>query len=77
MASYRGIAYMRKKLQQKRDRVLLRYKYYEMKQLTKMLNMSDIKEIHWLNHTLGWCGKAVDSMADRLVFMGSNRTIST
>lgn len=70
MASYKGIAYMRKKLNLKRERVLLRYKYYEMKQLTKMLNMSDIKEINWLNHTLGWCGKAVDSVADRLVFRG-------
>lgn len=70
MASYKGIAYMRRTLNHKRERVLLRYKYYEMKQFTKMLNMSDIKEINWLNHTLGWCGKAVDSMADRLVFSG-------
>ena len=70
MASYKGIAYMRRRLDLKRERVLLRYKYYEMKQLTKMLNMSDIKEMHWLNHTLGWCSKAVDSLADRLVFNG-------
>lgn len=70
MASYKGISYMRRRLNLKRERVLLRYKYYEMKQYTKLLNMSDIKEVQWLNHTLGWCGKAVDSLADRLVFNG-------
>lgn len=25
-------------------------------------------EMRWLTETLGWCGKAVDSLADRLVF---------
>ena len=70
MATYKGITYMRKKLEQKRERVLLRYKYYEMKQHTKMLNMSDIEAVRWLKHTLGWCSKAADSLADRLLFNG-------
>ena len=70
MASYKGIAYMRRKLNLKRERVLLRYKYYEMKQFTRTLDMTDIPELKWLKHTLGWCGKAVDNLADRLIFNG-------
>lgn len=70
MASYKGIAYMRRKLNLKRERVLLRYKYYEMKQFTRTLDMTDIPELNWLKHTLGWCGKAVDNLADRLIFNG-------
>ena len=31
MSNYKGIEYLRKKLEQKRERVLKRYKYYEMK----------------------------------------------
>lgn len=70
MASYKGITYMRNKLSRKRERVLLRYKYYEMKHATRTLNMTDVPELNWLKHTLGWCGKAVDSIADRLIFEG-------
>ena len=70
MASYRGIGYLRKKLQSKRTRVLLRYKYYEMKNVAKSLGMTDVPELNWLKHCLGWCGKAVDGVADRLVFNG-------
>lgn len=61
---------MRRKLNLKRERVLLRYKYYEMKQFTRTLDMTDIPELNWLKHTLGWCGKAVDNLADRLIFNG-------
>lgn len=68
MADYKGIAYLRNKLESKRSRVLLRYKFYEMKNIAKDLDVSTPPEFQWMNSTLGWCGKAVDSMADRLVF---------
>ena len=68
MAEYKGIGYLRNKLAVKRLRVDTRYKYYEMKNITRQIGMTDIKELYWLKETLGWCGKAVDSLADRLVF---------
>lgn len=64
----KGIEYLRNKLYVKRGRVLLRYQHYEMKHLTKDLNVSTPKELKWLTETLGWCAKAVDSLADRIVF---------
>lgn len=70
MASYKGIGYLRRKLNVKRIRVLTRYKYYEMKNVARSLGMTDVPELNWLKHSLGWCGKAVDSMADRLIFNG-------
>ena len=68
MAEYKGIEYLRRKLNLKRTRVQLRYKYYEMK--NAMTDYSPImpKEFQFIQATLGWCGKAVDSLADRLVF---------
>ena len=68
MAEYKGIAYLRKKLASKRTRVLERYKFYEMKNTARDLNISTPAEFNWLKATIGWCGKAVDSLADRLVF---------
>lgn len=68
MADYKGIAYLRNKLTCKRQRVLTRYRFYEMKNIVKDLNMSTPPELRWMNSTLGWCGKAVDSLADRLIF---------
>lgn len=68
MAEYRGISYLRKKLECKRKRVQLRYRYYEMKNLVKDFNIVTPAEFRAFNESLGWCGKAVDSLADRLVF---------
>ena len=68
MSNYKGIEYLRKKLNQKRERVLKRYKYYEMKNVVRDLNIAVPAEIKGLNSMLGWCGKAVDSVADRLIF---------
>lgn len=70
MAEYKGIAYLRRKLALKQTRVLLRYEYYEMKNHVKDFNISTPPQMQWLKETLGWCGKAVDSMADRLQFSG-------
>lgn len=68
MEGYRGISYLRRKLENKRTRVLMRYKYYEMKNMVKDANISTPPDLQWMNSALGWCGKAVDTLADRLVF---------
>lgn len=71
MEQYRGIEYFRKKLTTKRTRVKTRYKYYEMKNSTEDFMTSVIpKEFKSFSVSLGWCGKAVDSIADRLSFAG-------
>lgn len=64
----KGIAYMRKKLETKRPRVLTRYKYYEMKQYVADFDISTPPSLRAWKSVLGWCGKAVDSLADRLQF---------
>lgn len=65
---YKGIAYLRRKLVQKRTRVLLRYRYYEMKNGVQYLSSIIPVQFMWMAQVLGWCGKAVDSLADRLSF---------
>ena len=71
MALY-GIDYLRRKLEAKRSRVLLRYQYYEMKNAMLDLRIStpDDPALQAFRSTLGWCAKAVDSLADRLQFRG-------
>lgn len=66
--SYKGIQYLRRKLAQKRIRVRERYDYYEMKNTLLDRSKSVPPEMRWLTATLGWCSKAVDSLADRLTF---------
>lgn len=65
-----GYEYLKTKLNQKRYRVDLRYKYYDMKNCVDDLNISTPPAMRWLNESLGWCGKAVDSVADRMQFYG-------
>lgn len=67
----KGMAYLKRKLSVKRSRVLLRYKYYEQK--SGRLNMGKMITPEFAaryNSVLGWCTKAVDSLADRLQFTG-------
>lgn len=71
MPEYRGIGYLRRKLNEKKLRVDVRKHYYEMKEMS----VSESKVIpagllDMYRSTLGWCAKAVDSIADRLVFKG-------
>ena len=66
--AYQGIEYLRRKLASKQSRVNLRYSYYEMKNRVRDYNIVIPKEWNWLNAVLGWCTKAVDSLADRLAF---------
>ena len=70
MPIYKGIDYLRRKLVQKRPRIDLRYRYYDMKYLVKDLNISTPPDLRAWMSTLGWCGTAVDSLADRLMFEG-------
>lgn len=63
-----GLPYLKKKLAAKRLRVLTRYAYYDMKVSVSELTSILPKEFGWLAYSLGWCAKAVDSVADRIVF---------
>lgn len=68
MEQYRGREYLKNRLMLKRRRVLLRYKYYEMKNGIQYFRTIIPKEFMWMAETLGWCAKAVDALADRLSF---------
>ena len=68
MSEYKGITYLRNKLTTKQPRVHTRYTYYEMKHAADDLRISTPDGLEWFKSCLGWCGKAVDSLADRLVF---------
>ena len=71
MADNKGIDYLRNKLAQKRTRVRLRYKYYEMKDMQLSPSITVPAELRYqFKATCGWCAKAVDSLADRLQFRG-------
>ena len=68
MAEYKGIGYLKQKLEIKRSRVLKRYKYYEMKNIMEDYSKMMPPDMQWMKTPLGWCAKAADSIADRLVF---------
>lgn len=68
--NYYGIPYLQAKLNAKRLRVLARYEYYEMKNATFDFGISSPPELRYWNSVVGWCAKAVDSLADRLDFHG-------
>lgn len=65
-----NLDYLKRKLAQKQTRVKLRYRYYEQKEH----RIEDRLIPPWLKgmyqSTVGWCGKAVDELADRLIFLG-------
>lgn len=64
--AYKGIAYLKRKLDVKRPRVVLRYEYYDMKHMTFDFGISTPPDLrNWMG-ALGWCAKGVDSLADRL-----------
>lgn len=64
----KGIGYLQNKLECKRARGNLRYKYYEQKQTAKDLGISTPQGLEWFTAVNGWCTKAVDNLADRLQF---------
>lgn len=63
-----GLSYLKTKLDSKRIRVQKRYQYYEMKNGIEDIKGMIPESFRWLTETLGWCAKAVDTLADRIVF---------
>lgn len=68
MENLRGVDYLRNKLDCKRPRVLLRYKFYEMKNIVRDLGIATPPELRWWMGSLGWCARGVDALADRLSY---------
>ncbi len=69
MESLKGIDYLRNKLDERRRRVLYRYKQYDMKYQDYDLGLTIPPELRArYKAVLGWSAKAVDALADRLVF---------
>ena len=65
------IEYLRRKLAMKQPRVQTRYRYYEMKECHAPRNLMVPSQLrNKFSIKLGWCTKAVDSLADRLQFRG-------
>ncbi len=76
MSELNGIEYLRSKLNQRKLRVDLRYKQYDMKYQDidpGMVIPANLRQRY--RATLGWCSKAVDSLADRLIFKGFDNDI--
>ena len=66
-----GIGYLKRKLVTKQSRVQTRYRYYEMKECNTPRNLMVPDQLkNKFSIKLGWCTKAVDSLADRLQFRG-------
>lgn len=68
MAELLGMEKLKNKLAAKATGVSRRYRYYDMHIVLKEVNRDLPPEFAWMKSVLGWCGKAVDSLADRLVF---------
>jgi hypothetical protein len=66
----KGLAYLRNKLNIKRSWVKQKYKFYDMKNVTVDLGISTPPSLRAWNSVVGWSAKAVDAIADRLVFRG-------
>lgn len=63
-----GIPFLKKKLASKENRIKLRYRYYDMKMSVEDAGSILPEEFRWMAASLGWCAKAVDSVADRIAF---------
>lgn len=73
---YYGIEKLREKLARKKQRVNKRYEYYEMKQKMRKISAVIPPEFRSLTYSLGWCAKAVDSLADRILFYGFENDVA-
>ncbi|HEM4643717.1 TPA: hypothetical protein U1Z93_002251 [Streptococcus suis] len=66
---YKGIGYLRRKLNEVKPRVEMRYKQYAMQHRDSSFGITIPPNIRQqYRSVLGWCAKGVDSLADRLVF---------
>jgi len=63
-----GMEYLRGKLAKKANRVNLRYSFYEAKNKCQEVSKLIPPEFKSLSYAYGWCAKACDSLADRMVF---------
>ena len=64
-----GIDYLREKLEARKRRVRLKYAQYDMKYLDQDIGITIPPALRYqYRSTLGWCAKAVDALADRLIF---------
>lgn len=68
METYKGMQYLKDKLASKKTRVNRRYSFYEMKHHARDFRISTPEGLESWMSVLGWCSKAVDSIADRLSF---------
>lgn len=68
MITYKGIDYLRGKLKRKANRVKVRYRYYEMKNIVRDFGISTPPDLRFWMGTLGWCATSVDALANRLMF---------
>lgn len=69
MENLKGIDYLRKKLNLRKQRVLVRYKQYDEKYNDRDMGLTIPPALRQqYRATIGWTAKAVDAMADRLVF---------
>lgn len=67
----KGLNFLRKKLNKHRTRVNIRYKHYDMKCVDRDTGITippAVREQY--KAVIGWCPKAVDSLADRLICRG-------
>ena len=65
-----GIDFLKNKLVMKQGRVAKRYQYYDMKMPDQWVIRDMPIDLQKLKSVLGWCSKAVDSLADRIVLRG-------
>ena len=71
MDELKGIEYLRNKLSSKKSWVERKYKCYEMKGQLPDPSPVIPRDLSWrYGSVLGWCAKAVDSLANRLMFDG-------
>ena len=69
MSELERLNYLRNKLKSHEGRVIHRYKQYDMKFQDEMIGITIPPHLRArYRATIGWCSKAVDSLADRLVF---------
>lgn len=70
MATLVGINYLINKLNTKKNYVKKRYDYYNQTYRVFDLQVSRPKKFRGIQTRLGWCSRAVDCIADRLIFNG-------
>lgn len=63
-----GLIQLKAKLAVKEVRVRKRYGFYDMKNRADDIKALIPENFKWMSNSLGWCAKAVDALADRIIF---------